>query len=65
MPVEHGSVTLSAAAIATHASTHVPPERRIDRPIEVANGWLVEAIPERLWIDERREVKGREGEEGK
>lgn len=38
MPVEHGSVTFSAAAMATQASTQLPPERNTRKPTSDANG---------------------------
>jgi len=46
-PVEHGSVTASAAAAATAASAAFPPARRIATPVSVANRWLVATMPPR------------------
>ena len=47
MPVEHGSVTLRAAAVATAASAAFPPDWRIRRPAMEARGWLEATMP---WV---------------
>jgi hypothetical protein len=39
MPVEVGSVTLRAAAVATAASAALPPAWRISSPAATARGW--------------------------
>jgi hypothetical protein len=45
MPVIIGSVTLSTAAIATAASTALPPRLRISSPVKEASGWLEATMP--------------------
>ncbi len=47
MPVEHGSVTLSTAAMATAASAAVPPSSSTRRPARLARGWLEAVMPPR------------------
>src|SRR5687768_12046943 len=53
MPVEVGSVTASAAAVAIAASAALPPARRIDAPASLAARWLDATTPR------EREVTGR------
>src|SRR5688500_9779854 len=60
IPVDVGSVTLSAATAATAASAAFPPLARISSPAAVAKGWDVATIPLRPYTEERREVKGKE-----
>ena len=45
MPVEWGSTTASAAAVAIAASTAFPPSIITLRPAMAASGWLVATIP--------------------
>ncbi len=56
MPVDIGSTTASAAAVATAASTALPPSISILRPAIAARGWLVATIPRRASTGERRDV---------
>ena len=44
-PVDIGSTTLRAAAVATAASTALPPAIIIRSPAIAASGWLVATIP--------------------
>src|SRR5512140_907577 len=57
MPVEVGSVTLSAAATATAASAALPPRARISRPAATASGWEAATIPPRPITGELRDTK--------
>ena len=47
MPVDVGSVTLSAAAVATAASAALPPAARTSRPAATASGCEVATMPRR------------------
>jgi hypothetical protein len=53
MPTFIGSVTLSAAAVATAASMAFPPAMSIRSPACAASGWLVTTIPLRANTGER------------
>lgn len=55
MPVEHGSVTLRAAATATAASAALPPALSTLRPASAARGWLHATQPCWHSTGERRE----------
>ena len=44
-PVDGGSTTFNAAAVATAASTALPPSIIVLRPAMAARGWLVATIP--------------------
>ena len=55
-PVEHGSVTFSAAATATAASAAFPPFSRIETPALTASGWLAATHPLRDKTGDRRET---------
>jgi len=57
-PVEHGSVTLSAAAIATAASAALPPLRSILSPISDARGCDEAATPCVHTTFDRRDTNG-------
>jgi hypothetical protein len=61
MPVDAGSVTLSAAPAATAASAALPPFARISSPAAVARGCDVATIPLRPYTGERRELKSNVG----
>ena len=56
-PVDIGSTTFNVAAVATAASTALPPSMRTLRPAMAARGWLVATMPWVAWIVERRELK--------
>lgn len=58
-PVEHGSQTASAAAVAMAASTALPPALRMDRPASAARGCEHETIPRVASTGERRDVNRR------
>ena len=57
MPVDSGSTTLSTTALATAASTALPPCIKICSPAIAARGWPVATIPFLAWTVERRESK--------
>ena len=48
-----GSTTPSVSAIATAASTALPPARSVSSPAWVANGWLAPTAPLRPMISGR------------
>ena len=56
-PVDIGSTTFKVAAVATAASTALPPAMRIRRPAMAANGWLVATMPCVACTVDRRELK--------
>jgi hypothetical protein len=55
--VDIGSTTLSTAAVATAASTAVPPAIKIRKPAWAAKGWLAATIPLLAMTTDRREGK--------
>src|SRR5262245_37725232 len=57
MPVDVGSVTLRAAAVAMAASAALPPRISIERPACEASGWLEATMPRRARTGERYELK--------
>ena len=57
MPHMHGSVTLSAATAATHASAALPPAFNIRKPASEARGCDVQIAPRVQMSGERREVQ--------
>jgi len=57
IPVEVGSVTLSAAPAATAASAALPPFARISSPAAVARGCEVATIPFVEYTGERWDEK--------
>src|SRR5438552_1091162 len=59
MPFEHGSTTVSMAAVATAASTALPPARSVSRPAWAARCWLVATTPCRTTTGMRRDGYGR------
>jgi hypothetical protein len=56
MPVLHGSVTFSAAAIATLASAALPPECKILAPISDTKAFELAATPCKEITGERLEM---------
>jgi hypothetical protein len=52
-----GSTTFSTAAVATAASTALPPSMRVLSPAMAAKGWLVATMPFFARTVERRESK--------
>src|SRR6185312_16097609 len=52
-PTFMGSTKLSVAAMATAASTALPPFLRMSRPTWAARGWLVVTMPLRAMVSER------------
>jgi hypothetical protein len=52
-PVDAGSVTLRAAAVAMAASAALPPFIRMERPAWLANGWLEATMPRRAKMGDR------------
>mmetsp|Transcript_2766 Transcript_2766/g.6482 ORF Transcript_2766/g.6482 Transcript_2766/m.6482 type:complete len:106 (+) Transcript_2766:1459-1776(+) len=60
-PVEQGSVTLSAAAIAIAASTALPPSLNTWRPTELASGCELATMPWRAYTADLRERKWTSG----
>jgi hypothetical protein len=58
MPVEHGSVTFNAAAIATAASAALPPALRTESPISVASGCDDAETPWIAYTSDLRDVNG-------
>ncbi len=55
MPLEVGSTTVSATAVARAASTALPPRCKMERPACVASDWLVATTPRAAITGMRRE----------
>jgi len=58
VPVEPGSVTPSAAAIATAASAALPPACRMRKPASAASCWLQATMPRVPYTGERLAGQG-------